>query len=105
MANPLLGLRSVLFRTGASEAVTYTAPGGVPVPVRAVRSAEPAGDLSTLGGNPLRGVSFEIPRSALAAKPLKGGIIRTDEAELWRVTQATDKAETASWLISVERGA
>jgi hypothetical protein len=103
VANPLLGLRAPLFETGASEAVTYTPPTGAPVPgLRAVRSGDYAGSLSGLG-NPLRGVSFEIPRSVLATQPLQEGTITTAEAEVWRIIQVTDLEHVASWLIVVER--
>lgn len=102
MANPLLGLRDALFIGGASEAVTYTPPTGAPVPgLRAVRSGDYAGSLSALG-NPLRGVSFEIPRSALATRPRQDGTLTTAEAQVWRIVQVTDLEHVASWLIVVE---
>lgn len=100
MANPLLPLRDVLFQTGASEPVTYTAPGGVSVPARAVRSGDTAGSLSALG-NPLRGVSFEIPRSSLPDRPKQGGIITADGAEAWRITQVTELGHVDSWYLVV----
>lgn len=103
MANPLLGLRAVLFATGASETVTYTPPGvgAVPVPdVPAVRSGDLAGGLTGLG-NPLRGVSFEIPRSALPAAPRQTGIITDASGGAWVITQVADQDFTASWIITV----
>lgn len=104
MANPLLAFRSALFDTGASEAVTYTPPGAGPVPVpdvRAVRSGDYAGSLSALG-NPLRGVSFEIPRSALPAMPAKNGTLTTAEAQVWRISGVTSLEHVDSWLLTVE---
>lgn len=103
MANPLLGLRAPLFETGASETVIYTPPTGAAVPgLRAVRSGDFAGSLSGLG-NPLRGVSFEIPRSLLATQPKQEGTITADGPEIWRIIQVTDLEHVASWLIVVER--
>ena len=103
MANPLLHLRTVLFSTGASESVTYTAPGAgaVPVPgVRAVRSGDAAGSL-TGQGNPLRGVSFEIQRSALAGAPLQTGIITDADGHDWVITQVADQDFTNSYIVTV----
>lgn len=103
MVNPLLHLRAVLFRTGASEIVTYTPPGAgaVPVPnLRAVRSGDAAGSL-TGQGNPLRGVSFEIPRSALGAAPLDGGTITDSASNIWAITQIAEQDFTASYIITV----
>lgn len=101
MGNPLLGLRSLLFQTGASEAITYTPPFGSPVAVRAVRSGDYAGSLSALG-NPLRGVSFEIPRSSLLQRPARDGTIIGSDGDAWRITQVTDVEHAASWLMVVE---
>lgn len=103
MANPLLHLRGVLFRTGASETVTYTPPGAgaQPVPnVRAVRSGDAAGSLSGQG-NPLRGVSFEIPRSELATAPTDGGTITDAAGQDWVITQIADQDFTKSWILTV----
>ncbi|OYZ15634.1 MAG: hypothetical protein B7Y35_06080 [Sphingomonadales bacterium 28-64-96] len=103
MASPLLHLRSVLFRTGAAETVTYTPPGAGPVPVpdvQAVRSGDAAGSL-TGQGNPLRGVSFEIQRSGLATAPLQSGIITDAEGKDWIITQVADQDFTDSYICTV----
>jgi hypothetical protein len=103
MASPLLHLRSVLFRTGAAETVTYTPPGAgaVAVPgVQAVRSGDAAGSL-TGQGNPLRGVSFEIPRNGLATVPLQSGTITDAEGAVWEITQVADQDFTNSYVITV----
>ena len=102
MANPLLALRAPLFSVGASELLTYTPPGANPqaVQVRGVRSGDAAGSL-TGQGNPLRGVSFEIPRNALAVSPLQTGTITDAEAKDWVITQVTDQDFTNSYIITV----
>ena len=102
MANPLLHLRAVLFRTGAAEIVTYTPPqAGTPVPgVQAVRSGDAAGSL-TGQGNPLRGVSFEIQRSGLASAPLQSGTLTDAEGKVWEITQVADQDFTDSYIITV----
>lgn len=105
MASPLLGLRAALFQVGASEAVVYAAPGGVPVRCRAVRSGDAALLVSDQGGNPLRGVTFEIPRSLLPVKPVRKATITADGNEVWIVTNTTDQDTVDSWLVNVERGA
>jgi hypothetical protein len=106
MASPLIGLRSVLFRTGASEPLTYTPPGAgtQPVATRGVRSGDAAGSL-TGQGNPLRGVSFEIPRSDLPAKPMQTGIITDAGGVDWEITQVADQDFTNSYVITVGRAA
>ena len=105
MANPLLGLRSALFTTGASEAITYTpaGPSSAGVPVRAVRSSIDASDISNLGGNPLRGITFEIQRADLAVTPKANDQIIADGNERWSVTQVTDQDVVQSWLLTVRR--
>jgi hypothetical protein len=102
MGNPLLGLRGAIFRTGMSEPVTYTPPGNgsQPVAVRAVRSGDAAGSL-TGQGNPLRGVSFEIPRNGLAIAPLQSGIITDAEGKDWIITQVADQDFTNSYVLTV----
>jgi len=103
VTNPLLHLRAVLFATGASEIVTYTPPGvsAVPVPgVRVVRSGDAAGSLSGQG-NPLRGVSFEIPRNALATPPVDGGTITDAGGQDWEITQVAEQDFTASFICTV----
>lgn len=103
MANPLLHLRAVLFSTGHAESVTYTPPGAgaVAVPgVGAVRSGDAAGSL-TGQGNPLRGVSFEIQRSALASAPLQTGMITDSAGKDWIITQVADQDFTNSYIVTV----
>jgi hypothetical protein len=109
VANPLLALRGALFSTGASEVVTYTPAGPNPagVSLRAVRSGDAAitlGAAGGLGGNPLRGTSFEIQQTDLAEKPKAGATITDAEGIIWLVKQATDQNAVGSWLIVVERG-
>jgi hypothetical protein len=103
MASPLLGLRSALFETGHSEAVTYTPAGPDPagVSLRAVRSEDAAGQLSNLGGTPPRSVTFELQKADVPVKPLPNAII-ADETARWRITQVIDQMATGTWLCTVQ---
>ena len=105
MPNPLLALRSALFTTGASEAVTFipAGPNSAGIPVRMVRSSEDAGVVSNLGGNPLRGVTFEVRRADLPVTPKSGDLIIADGGERWAIGQAIDQVIVESWLLSVRR--
>lgn len=103
MASPLLGLRSALFETGHSEAVTYTPAGPNPagVSLRAVRGEDAAGQLSNLGGVPSRSVTFELQKADVPERPLPGSMI-VDEANRWRITQVIDQGIVGTWLCTVQ---
>ena len=77
MADPLAAALAAQFNGPGSVAAVYT-PAGVsptPVNVRAIRSSDPAGRLTDAGGNPVRGVTFEVQQSQIATKPVAGSTL------------------------------
>lgn len=111
MSDPLAAALAAQFNGPGSVAATYTPPGpGVPVAVRAIRSSDPAGRLTDAGGNPVRGVKFEIPQTDLAGKPVTGSLLVELDADgnpgrRWTIKQSTDLEFVATWEVVVEAAA
>ena len=105
MPDPLAAALAAQFNGPGSVAAVYTPPAGGPVAVRAIRSSDPAGRLTDAGGNPVRGVTFEIPQSYLATKPVTGSLLVEASGKRWRITQATDLEFVATWNVVVELAA
>ena len=105
MSDPLAAALAAQFNGPGSVAAVYTPPAGSPVAVRAIRSSDPAGRLTDAGGNPLRGVTFEIPQSYIATKPVTGSVLVEASGLRWRITQSTDLEYVATWQVVVERAA
>ncbi|WP_310498308.1 hypothetical protein [Sandarakinorhabdus sp.] len=59
-----------------------------------------AGSLSGQG-NPLTGISFEIPRGVLPAAPLQTGAITDTAGTVYRITQVTNQDFTNSFVCVV----
>lgn len=103
MSDPLAAALAAQFNGPGSVAAVYTPPVGDAVNVRAIRSSDPAGRLTDAGGNPVRGVTFEIPQTYIATKPVTGSVLEeTASGKRWRITQATDLEYVATWQVVVE---
>ena len=102
-----IGLRRALFSVGRAQAVSVALGAGLPIPdVRAVRydkSIEPGFD-PTEEGSAFRRVRFEIPFAELPAgsAPARRDRI-SDGTQAWTVVEVETKAETGSWMLSVEQ--
>ncbi|MPT48257.1 MAG: hypothetical protein E2598_07515 [Sphingobium sp.] len=84
-----------------ADPVEYTGQGLVDAEITAIYCDEPA-DAFQGAGATLRAISFEIQKSDLPGKPVKGDKI-VHETGAWSVLDASNHSSVAAWVVTVER--